>query len=164
MPDLWDEICSAADAFARANARASRAARKKPTSTPDEERALERALIETLCGGINAHWTNDAQIFIFHHWHCQECNASGEFPNIEPGRLVRRHNSSGTSWICHDPHASISPNLPAEFQHHHHNVAWCPGCIKETNKAQSTLCIDHLLPRRLGSGHHFIAMRMPAHV
>jgi hypothetical protein len=145
MTDLWDSICQTA----QRRADAQRPKPRHPTSTdsPESERALERALLEALCGGM-VHWTNDAQVFVLHHWHCQSCGASGQFPNIEGGRMLRRHNRAGTQWTCHDPNASptdLGP-LPREFQHHHHNVSWCQHCVSETPSAQSALAFTHHLP------------------
>jgi hypothetical protein len=140
MTDLWDSICQTVEA--RELQLKRRAKPKHPTTTdsPESERALERALLEALCGGM-VHWTNDAQVFVLHHWHCQSCGSSGQFPNIEGGRMIRRHNRAGTQWTCHDPNASptdLGP-LPREFQHHHHNVSWCQHCVSETSSTQQAL-------------------------
>ena len=167
MPDLWDEICNAATAYtAQQSKRPGKPGKAGKPATPvsaDEQRLIERALIETLMGGISAQWTDDAQVFILHHWHCLECGAEGEFPNIEHGRLIRRHNHSGTSWTCHDPRA-VRDNLPREFQHHYHEVTWCQHCISETTPGQQRLPIQQISRMSKGSGHHFISMRMTSHV
>ena len=166
MSDLWDEICHAAEAYTAQQKRAKPAGRTGKPATPvsaDEQRAIERALIETLMGGITAQWTDDAQVFILHHWHCAECGAEGTFPNIEHGRLIRRHNRAGTQWTCHDPRA-MRDCLPREFQHHYHEVTWCPSCITETNNAQQCLDLQPINRMSRGSGHHFISMRMTSHV
>lgn len=154
--DLWSTICATADR----RQRPTRTARATPT-TPENERAIERALLEALCGGMTQ-WKDDAQICIIHHWHCQSCNATGQFPNIEPGRLVRRHNRQGTTWTCHAPEATGW--LPIEHQHHHHPVAWCPHCLPETDINQGRLDLPQLPRMSRGSGHHLIAMRMIPHV
>jgi hypothetical protein len=164
MPDLWDEICTAAEQLAAAR-KPKRAGLRPSASSPAAQRteaaALERAVIETLCGGIAAQWSTDAQIFILHHWHCQSCGAEGTFPNIETGRLVRRHNRAGTTWTCHDPHADGSVGtLPRKFQHHHHPVAWCQHCVQETNHPQFAFH-HHLPPTHVSPG---AAMRPRAFV
>lgn len=131
---LWDNICLAAERGAK------HPSPKPKRPTPAEESARERALIEALCGGMTR-WTDDAQIFIIHHWRCSSCGTEGLFPNMEPGRLVRRHNRAGTQWTTHDRHP-ISTTLPREFQHHHHATAWCPNCTNETSADQYALPID----------------------
>ena len=85
MPDLWDEICTAASAFTKEREQERQRQRRVRAATPIDpaaQRAVERALIETLMGGISAQWTDDAQVFVLHHWHCLECGSSGTFPNI----------------------------------------------------------------------------------
>jgi hypothetical protein len=142
MPDLWEEICTAASAYTAQQKRAKPAGRARgatPTS-PEDQRAIERALLDALCGGM-VHWVNSAQIFIIHHWQCA-CGAEGAFPNLDPrGRLVRRHNTTGTSWICHDPSDDAQGDtialLPREFEHHYHRVGWCPACVRETGPQAS---------------------------
>jgi hypothetical protein len=149
--DLWSSICAAATPHQR-----QRSTPTTPRPSPTEERAQERALIEALCGGM-VQWQNDAQIFLVHHWRCTCCGSSGTFPNLDPrGRLIRRHNRAGTTWICHDPsddqRGGEIAKLPKEFQHHHHNVGWCPSCVQETTPFQSNLHFPTLRPCHISPG------------
>ena len=151
MPDLWDDICQAANAAALG--RKAKPTAKPPAASPPST-AAETALLQALCGGM-IHWTNDAQVFIIHQWTCVTCGASGEFPNLDPrGRLVRRHNRAGTEWICHDPSddAGLIGQLPSEFHYHQHTVGWCQHCVQETTALQSNINLQHLRPTYVSPG------------